>query len=129
MQVERAVLRDRAKTEYYIKYAQGKTMMQMNYRADALYKMICYDRYFTFWYKKHVRFMHYNLMKYRMKQRCLFNHYNKWLYLIDIYKKSRLKIARWLCKLYNSPMFRLRIKRKFAARRRTKRKPQRRDAK
>ena len=46
MQVERAVLRDRAKTDFYIKYAQGKTMMQLNYRADALYKMICYDRYF-----------------------------------------------------------------------------------
>ena len=53
MQAQRDVIRDRSKADYYMKYANGKTSMQLNFRADALYKMICFDRYFTHWQKKH----------------------------------------------------------------------------
>ena len=54
-------------------------------------------------------------MKYHFKQRSMYLHFNKWLRMVEMYKNSRLKVAKWLCGLYNSPM-RLRIKRKFAAR-------------
>jgi hypothetical protein len=52
---ERAVLGDRARSDYYRLYAQGKTMAQLETKARTLRKMFLYERFFAYWKRKHYR--------------------------------------------------------------------------
>ena len=117
MQAQRDVIRDRSKADYYMKYAHGKTSIQLNFRADALYKMICFDRCFTHWQKKHKRYAKFKAMVHRGRLLFLRHYVSKWLDEMMRYRLARLKVAKWGYTLYRSPAFRLRIKRKFAAKR------------
>ena len=55
MQAERQVMRDRAKSDYFVLYAQGKTTIQLDTKAKALRKMLLMERHFGHWRRKHIR--------------------------------------------------------------------------